>query len=577
MAVHESPRTTELYDRAKERLIQVQVERIRLWLKDINVMVNKERITLVPDPEPHAKIRTLVATLQRIGVEPRVLQKVMTLLHPDHRDPGHWAELAALLRRMGNYEASRLMYETALSILRDSALLWNNFGVLLREWGKSGEAVEAFDKAIAINPSYPSPLENKGRTYEIAHRFVEARALYEAALKLRPDNARVANNIGACLMGEGEPDQAEAWFERSLQLDPKCTDALFNLAALYLENDMSGPAGRLIDRLSQELPNDPEIMTLRDRLESTHNVTDRKVLKLPPVRRLIQGKPRTHVEKYCDQLSENPRSVFISYAWTDPETKIFARKLSKYLKENSFQVFLDVEHDLEVHEVLTILSACQNVVVLNDQHYAESCLLGKVPVAQPTSRYPSFAFPASRSESKDYVEGIFKISAVTWLVAKTLIGSEAGFASKFAFDLATPTKFGNLPDLRVFVEGWRVDEIQIVFSNLRSYRSISVLYLGGEHCLGGYPLLDCSNERYHSDSFEALVNVLNLSVGALSGHGPKGSGKPSWETHPWQDSAIVEAKMWRISGENAIVWRPSLLPSGDAAAIINHFREWVAL
>jgi integrase len=35
MAAHESPRTTKLYDRTKERLTQDEVERIRLWVRFI--------------------------------------------------------------------------------------------------------------------------------------------------------------------------------------------------------------------------------------------------------------------------------------------------------------------------------------------------------------------------------------------------------------------------------------------------------------------------------------------------------------------------------------------------------------
>jgi hypothetical protein len=259
-------------------------------------------------------------------------------------------------------------------------------------------------------------------------------------------------------------------------------------------------------------------------------------------------------------------------------TKQFAARLSRDLKSHSYQVVLDQELGLEVNEVLFLLLHCQNVVVLNDTHYAESCLLGKVPISHTTSVYPSFAFPISATQSKEYLEMVFKISAVAWEMAKYINGKETKLPNDFAFRVAQPDSFKDVPGLRQFIEGWRVDEIQMVFSNLNRFRSISVAYLEGEHVLAGYPLFDFSAEEYYPFSFTVLLKILELGRGLKENDLPiQLDNHPDWTGYRWPDSSIVSAKLWKIASEEVAVWRPSITPSGDAAAIINYFKDWIPM
>jgi protein O-mannosyl-transferase len=57
-------------------------------------------------------------------------------------------------------------------------------------------------------------------------------SLWQASLRLRPDNSRAWNNLGHAYMLDGKAEQAQAAFERSLQLDPKNDQAYFNLLRL---------------------------------------------------------------------------------------------------------------------------------------------------------------------------------------------------------------------------------------------------------------------------------------------------------------------------------------------------------
>src|SRR5262249_37082073 len=149
--------------------------------------------------------------------------------------------------------------------------------------------------------------------------------------------------------------------------------------------------------------------------------------------------------------------------------KDFATRLFRDLKASRYHVVLDREYELKLHETLYLLTRCQNVILLNDIHYVESCLLGKVPITQPTSAFPSFAFPADKGQSEEYVGEVMKIAAVTWEVARQLKDMGNKQAAELAISVARPDAFKKAPDLRLFMEGWRVDEVQMVFLNIKRY------------------------------------------------------------------------------------------------------------
>lgn len=522
------------------------------------------------------RIRELVARLAGLHVDAGLLSRIEAVLPDNYQEPGHWAELAAVLRRQRNYRAAQAVYDSALSVHAGSALLWNNYGTMLRDWGKLDQALAAFDRAITLDERYSKPLENRAKVLEMAHRFAEARQYYQASLVLDPINPSAMNNIGVCYVGEHAGREAEIWFRLALEADPEFTDSLFNLAAVLLDRRNHEAAQEQIDTLARLLPDDPEVEALRRDLApqgSSGNGT-------PAVaaRRSLDGEGIGRILDLCYELAGNPRSVFISYAWADEATRRFAIRLSEDLTARSFKVALDRNYDFEVYEVLTLLAFCQNVVMLNDIHYAESCLLGKVAITKPTFPYPSFpyhsfAFPAD-SLSEDYLGEVLKISAVTWEMARQLKKAGDPDAAQTALELVRPEAFQQVPGLRIFIEGWRVDEAQMVLLNSKRYRSISVAYLGGGDCLAGFPLYDFSDESFYTTSFDALARILELGGQLPAETAPITMGRPDWRAYRWPNSEIVSATLWKSSGTPILVWRPSLTDTGKHAAILSRFLDW---
>ncbi len=523
-------------------------------------------------PLPQNDISQLIETLTQSGLPEGLLAQVRQALPAHQDDADHWMDLATALRRLGNYAAADAVYQTALQRFSKNAVIWNNYGVLLRSWGKLDAAISAFDTAIGLAPAYASPVRNKAHILEKAHRFAEARKGYAKTLEIDPSDVHAANGMGVCFMAGGDVDAAMDWYAKALAIDPDFADALFNLAALRFQRKDRAGALPLAERLVRLHPEDAEarrmLKKIKDAEAEAPNVVTDAAQSLTP------DSLRPELQEIFDAFRGNPASVFISYAWSDEATKAMAKRLAKDLADAGFTVFLDKNYELEVHEVLTLLAAVQNVVVLNDLNYAESCLLGQVPATQATSPYPSYAFDAGEPEAEERTAKVFAISAADWLIAKKFGQIDASAAELVAKDLVAQDIDADTPWLRRFIEGWRVDEVQMVFSNARNYRSISIAYLGGPHCLTGYPLFDFSRPEQYNAAFAGLVAHLKASAAQPMDAGPLTLDDALWTKHIWPGSALNEATFWRITDRHVTVWRPSLTPSGDAAAAINNFLEW---
>jgi hypothetical protein len=74
-----------------------------------------------------------------------------------------------------------------------------------------------------------------------------------------------------------------------------------------------------------------------------------------------------------------------------------------------------------------------------------------------------------------------------------------------------------------------------------------------------------------------LVRILELGKSLTVDDAPIKFERPDWSNYRWPDSSIVSAKLWKIADQDVAVWRPSITPSGEAAAIIQFFKDWVPM
>ena len=106
-----------------------------------------------------------------------------------------------------------------------------NHATLLQELGHMGEALAAFDRALALKPDV-AVLNNRGNVLSALSRRPEALASFDRALALEPQNAAAWYNRALLLQQMQRPEEALAGFERAVSLKPDFARAWASRAVL---------------------------------------------------------------------------------------------------------------------------------------------------------------------------------------------------------------------------------------------------------------------------------------------------------------------------------------------------------
>ena len=126
--------------------------------------------------------------------------------------------------------------------LQDEALNYRAQGLELQQHGDTNGAMGMLQKAIQLDPSYPTPHNDLGILYESIGRLDDAEHEYQAALALNPSYAKAHTNLALLYERQGKKDLAAAhWFQRytlGAPSDPWARTAKERLVALgYLQPD----------------------------------------------------------------------------------------------------------------------------------------------------------------------------------------------------------------------------------------------------------------------------------------------------------------------------------------------------
>ena len=186
------------------------------------------------------------------------------------------------LRELGRLGESEKLYEAALSMKSDMVSGWRGRGLLARRQGRFDAAIEFFRRAAALAPAEVSiqrelilALRDLGRADEaereaegLLGRFPEAPqaivayaeakrrrlnrdelvALYEKAVAAAPEDAWLRMGLAEEFFRADRFDDAEHWFERTLEQSPDHVGALVGKARLARRRGDRGAARQVLER-----------------------------------------------------------------------------------------------------------------------------------------------------------------------------------------------------------------------------------------------------------------------------------------------------------------------------------------
>jgi tetratricopeptide (TPR) repeat protein len=202
----------------------------------------RRREPAVEDPLTELRLlvegQRLLAQSDSVRFDPRTGQLVLALDAGDLRDTAAATLATGMVRPLAPpLEQAETWFERASEADGDPA-----------RWD---EAIDAYRRVVAIDPSYAAAWNNLGLLLHRMGRYAEARTAYTEALARDPALCEAAYNLGSLNEDEGDVDEAIAQYRLALELSPSYADAHFNLGAALARSGRGAEARRHWERYLQ--------------------------------------------------------------------------------------------------------------------------------------------------------------------------------------------------------------------------------------------------------------------------------------------------------------------------------------
>ena len=116
----------------------------------------------------------------------------------------------------------------------NSSVLCNIHGAIYKSLGKLDASIEAYKKAVLINPNYADAHYNMGNALRDYGKQDEAITAYENALNLQPSHVDAYNNIGNILRNQGKLEKAIIAFKKAIKINPNGANLYYNMGNALL-------------------------------------------------------------------------------------------------------------------------------------------------------------------------------------------------------------------------------------------------------------------------------------------------------------------------------------------------------
>jgi tetratricopeptide (TPR) repeat protein len=141
---------------------------------------------------------------------------------------------------------------TQASSLREEAVNYRVLGYEAQQRGDKSAALSLYQKAAALDPTYPAPLNDAGVLMEEQGRLEDAEGAYRKALALNPNYLEAHANLAMLYERRGDKERAIFHWLKRYQLgdpyDPWTARAEERLVALGMLKTYPGMKGALYTR-----------------------------------------------------------------------------------------------------------------------------------------------------------------------------------------------------------------------------------------------------------------------------------------------------------------------------------------
>lgn len=171
----------------------------------------------------------------------RSIETYNKILEINKRNIRVLSRMAEIYYKNGELEQAYRFYKkiTVLEPVSENArVAYLNMGNILDEAQRYDEAIDAYKKALAIDPADSSALYNLGIAYKHSGKGELAIETWRKAAELEPDDPANLMAIGDYYYEKGLYDYALDEYGRVVRRRPDIQDAHFNVAAIYYKKNL---------------------------------------------------------------------------------------------------------------------------------------------------------------------------------------------------------------------------------------------------------------------------------------------------------------------------------------------------
>ena len=118
-------------------------------------------------------------------------------------------------QRLAEYDDELVLWEGAMEFQPNNPLVDVNVGIILKNAGRTEQAVEFFKRALVVKPDLFEAHFNLAKVYDEAGQTEDAIAEYRRTIELTHVLPEAHNNLGLLLANSGSIDEAIEQYERT--------------------------------------------------------------------------------------------------------------------------------------------------------------------------------------------------------------------------------------------------------------------------------------------------------------------------------------------------------------------------
>ncbi|MBI2928408.1 MAG: tetratricopeptide repeat protein [Verrucomicrobia bacterium] len=153
-------------------------------------------------------------------------------LHPNHSTTHHW--YALLLRDQGRTDQALAEIRKAKALDPLSAVIQDNIGEHLYFAGRYEEALAEFDTTLKLSPDFLLAYNGRGRTFLVQNRIPEAIAEFEKVREKTPDTPFALGELGLAYARAGRTNLARQVLEQLKAFSVSGSSVSGQIAFVYL-------------------------------------------------------------------------------------------------------------------------------------------------------------------------------------------------------------------------------------------------------------------------------------------------------------------------------------------------------